>query len=76
MNNINSYANIYLKIYNVKQNHTEDMLLKNSKTHKNSFQPGKIDKFDIGSICLMNDTIDKIELWHDDTSDFLWYCEW
>ncbi len=70
------YANIYLKIYNNKKKHTEDMLLSNSKHHTNPFRPGKIDKFEIGSTELMDDSIDKIELWHDNKSNFNWFCEW
>jgi hypothetical protein len=76
LNNIDSHANIYLKIYNDKNKHTEDMLLSNSKHQTNPFRAGKIDKFQIGSIQLMDDNIDKIELWHDNKSNFNWYCEW
>lgn len=52
------------------------MLLSNSKDHRKPFQRGKIDKFDIGTIQLMDDNIDKIELWHDNKSDFNWLCQW
>ncbi|CAF4483957.1 unnamed protein product [Rotaria socialis] len=76
MNNSDVYANIYLKIYNDKNKHTEDMLLNNTKHQTNPFRTGKIDKFEIGSIHSMDDTIDKIELWHDNTSNFDWLCEW
>ncbi|CAF5210983.1 unnamed protein product, partial [Rotaria magnacalcarata] len=76
MNNSDVYANIYLKIYNDKNKHTEDMLLNNTKHQTTPFRTGKIDKFEIGSIRLMDDTIDKIELWHDNTSNFDWLCEW
>ncbi len=76
MNSSDTYANIYLKIYNDKKKHTEDMLLSNSKHHTNPFRAGKIDQFEIGSIQLMDDSIDKIELWHDNKSNFNWFCEW
>ena len=52
------------------------MLLSNSKHYTNPFQPGKIDKFEVGSIQLMDDVIDQIKLWHDNRSDFNWFCEW
>ncbi|CAF3808973.1 unnamed protein product [Rotaria sordida] len=76
INNSDTHANIYLKIYNDKKKYTEDMLLSHSKHHTNPFRAGKIDKFEIGSIHLMDDTIDRIELWHDNTSNFDWFCEW
>ncbi|CAF4049780.1 unnamed protein product [Rotaria sp. Silwood2] len=76
INNSDTHANIYLKIYNDKKKHTEDMLLSNLKHHTNPFRAGNIDKFEIGSIHLMDDAIDKIELWHDNTSNFDWLCEW
>ncbi|CAF3508369.1 unnamed protein product [Rotaria sp. Silwood1] len=76
INNSDTHANIYLKIYNDKNKHTEDMVLSNLKHHTNPFRAGKIDKFEIGSIHLMDDTIDKIELWHDNISNFDWFCEW
>jgi hypothetical protein len=65
-----------LKIYNNKNKHTEDMLLNNSKSHSKSFRPGQIDKFEVGSIQLMDDIIDKIELWNDNKSNFNWFCDW
>jgi hypothetical protein len=52
------------------------MLLSYSKHHTNPFQAGNIDKFEIGSMQLMDDTIDKIKLWHDNKTDFNWFCEW
>lgn len=75
-NSDDHHANIYLKIYNNKKKHTEDMLLSNSKHHSNPFRPGKIDKFEIGSVQQMEDNIDKIELWHDNKSNFNWFCQW
>ncbi|CAF1350708.1 unnamed protein product, partial [Adineta steineri] len=76
LNKSNAHANIYLKIYDHKNKHTEDMLLSNSKHQTNPFQAGQIDKFHIGSIQLMDDSIDKIELWHDNKSNFNWFCQW
>ncbi len=52
------------------------MLLNNSKSHSKSFRPGQIDKFEVGSIQLMDDIIDKIELWNDNKSNFNWFCDW
>ena len=69
--------NIYLKIYNDKKKHTEDMLLtSHSKHHTNPFRAGKIDQFEIGSVEMMEDQIDKIELWDDQKSPFNWFCQW
>jgi hypothetical protein len=75
-NDPDSHANIYLKIYNDKKKHTEDLLLSHSRHQSNPFRAGKIDQFDIGSVQLMDDSIDKIELWHDNKSDFDWLCDW
>ena len=75
-NNGDASANIYLKIFNEKKKHTEDMLLSNSKHHSNPFRPGKTDHFEVGSVQLMDDAIDKIELWHDNKSSFNWFCDW
>ena len=74
--NDNEHANVYLKIFNDKKKHTEDMLLSNSKHRSNPFRAGKIDRFEIGSIEQMDDAIDKIELWHDNKSNFHWFCQW
>jgi hypothetical protein len=74
LNNNDTHANIYLKIYDDKKKHTDDMLLSHSKHQTNPFRAGKIDKFDVGSTQLIDDTIDKIELWHDNKSDFSWFC--
>lgn len=68
-----THSNIYLKIFDVKKKNTEDLLLQNSK---HSFQAGKIDKFDVGSSQLMDDSIDKIEVWNGNKTNADWLCDW
>lgn len=76
VNPTDTHANIYLKIFNDKKKHTEDLLLTDSKHHNHPFQAGKIDKFEVRSMELMDDHIDKLELWHDNKSQFNWFCQW
>jgi hypothetical protein len=62
-----SDTRVYLKIFDKEGHISNDIELARSLNHRNPFEQGHIDHFDIGCEQTLNG-IDRLELWHDQSS--------
>jgi hypothetical protein len=62
--NIGTNAKVFMRIIDKNGDISEDLQLHSSTDHKNKFERGRTDEFDIGSSKQLNG-IDQIELWTD-----------